>query len=128
MEKLIYLDTHVVVWLYSGRTELFSKTALTAIEQNDLRISPIVELEIKYLHETDRISVKAETVMAELSETMGLRKCEMDFIKIVDRALRMSWTRDPFDRIITAQASIGNARLLTKDRTLLSQYQHAFWD
>jgi PIN domain nuclease of toxin-antitoxin system len=128
MEKLIYLDTHVVVWLYAGQTELFSKIALNAIRQNDLLISPIVELEIEYLHETDRISVKAETVVAELSETIGLRKCEKDFSKIVNRSLRMSWTRDPFDRIITAQASINNSRLLTKDRTILKHYQQAFWD
>ncbi len=31
-------------------------------------------------------------------------------------------------RIITAQASINNSRLLTKDRSLLKHYKHAFWD
>ncbi len=50
MAAVIYLDTHVVVWLFSGRTELLSSRAVNAIENHDLLISPIVSLELQYLY------------------------------------------------------------------------------
>ncbi|HPQ42427.1 MAG TPA: PIN domain-containing protein [bacterium] len=48
----MFLDTHVVVWLYEGRTELFTDAARNAIDANDLAISPMVLLELAYLEET----------------------------------------------------------------------------
>ena len=36
----------------------------------------------------------------------------------------MSWTRDPFDRVITAQAALEQDRLITKDRVILEKYEH----
>ena len=45
----IYLDTHVVVWLYAGETSKLSQAAEELINTNDLLISPIVLLEMNYL-------------------------------------------------------------------------------
>ncbi len=39
-----------------------------------------------------------------------------------------SWTRDPFDRIITAQASLNEALLITKDGSIRKNYARAVWD
>jgi PIN domain nuclease of toxin-antitoxin system len=39
-----------------------------------------------------------------------------------------TWTRDPFDRIIVAQARLRGAPLLTKDRTIQTHHAEAFWD
>ena len=38
-----------------------------------------------------------------------------------------SWTRDPFDRMIVAQAALREAPLLTKDRVLHEHYDRAVW-
>jgi PIN domain nuclease of toxin-antitoxin system len=100
---------------------------LEEIEQNDLLVSPVVELEIQQLFETGRLSVRPETVFAELETSVGLRKCNLDFTKVVWKSLRMTWTRDPFDRIIAAQASLAGARLLTKNRIILANCPFAFW-
>ncbi|MCF7950382.1 MAG: hypothetical protein K9L57_01970 [Spirochaetaceae bacterium] len=40
---------------------------------------------------------------------------------------RHKWTRDPFDRLITAQADIQAASLLTKDGTIRTHYPKAVW-
>ena len=37
------------------------------------------------------------------------------------------WTRDPFDRIITAQADLEKATLITKDATIRAHYSRAMW-
>ncbi len=39
-EEAIYLDTHVVAWLYAGRVDLLSTRARTLIDAEELRISP----------------------------------------------------------------------------------------
>jgi len=128
MESVIYLDTHVVVWLYAGEMDLFSRRAIRSLEKNDPIISPIVELELQYLLETERITVPPDEIIQTLAVEMGLRKCTHHFASIVTKSLKMTWTRDPFDRIITAHAAIDQSLLLTKDQTIASNYQNAFWD
>jgi len=127
MGDLIFLDTHVVVWLYSGDLDLFSPQIQQDLEDNELLVSPIVALEIQYLHEIDRITTGAEEVIEELKRTMGLQISDVPFPQVVSQALFNTWTRDPFDRIIVAQAALGHDRLLTKDQTILDHYEYAYW-
>jgi len=55
---MIYLDTHVVVWLYAGDKKRFPAAVCKRIEDNELLISPIVLLELQYLKETGRLLVE----------------------------------------------------------------------
>lgn len=128
MEDVIYLDTHVVIWLYAGETTLFSKKALNSLQNNHLLISPVVELELQYLLETKRILIPPDEVIRTLAIEIALSKCTHHFHSVITKSLEMSWTRDPFDRIITAQAAINHSHLLTKDATILSNYKEAFWN
>ena len=125
---MIYLDTHVVVWLYSGDIHLFPVTASQFIEDHDLLISPIVLLELQYLQEIRRITVEPTVIFDNLSETVGLQKCRSSFGQVVAESMRISWTKDPFDRIITATAALHNAVLLTKDEKIRQKYSQALWD
>ena len=127
MADLIHLDTHVAIWLYAGDLNLFSLQARRDLEENALFISPIVTLEIQYLREIGRISAEAGEMIEELRRTIDLQISDTPFSQVVAQALRHTWTRDPFDRIITAQAALGQHRLLTKDRTIRDHYQRAYW-
>ena len=125
---LIYLDTHVVVWLYASGGERLSSTARERIEAVDrLLISPMVSLELTYLYEIDRIAVSAARIVAYLAARVGLRMSDRPFAEVASVASRQSWTRDPFDRIIVAQAALDEAQLLTKDRTIHEHYHGAVW-
>jgi PIN domain nuclease of toxin-antitoxin system len=128
VEAVIYLDTHTVVWLFAGQLDLFPKRAVDAIEGNDCLISPMVILELHYLFETERIKVAAERIIHELSLSIGLSLCNRPFGEVVTQAVSLKWTRDPFDRIITAQAMAGHASLVTKDDTIRDYYKRAIWD
>jgi PIN domain nuclease of toxin-antitoxin system len=125
---MIYLDTHVVVWLAAGNRDNLSQAACRAIDNNDLRISPIVKLELHYLFEAGKITLSPEKVIGGLDEAVGLTVCEEPFIKVIHEACKISWTRDPFDRIITAQAMIHKTPLVTKDAIINKHYPHAIWD
>jgi len=127
MAALIYLDTHVVAWLYAGRTDLLSLRAKDAINRDELLVSPMVTLELEYLHEIDRLKVRAESVMRSLQGQLGLRVCDLGFPEIVASAVGQRWTRDPFDRLIVAHAVATGRPLLTRDETIRRHYRRALW-
>jgi PIN domain nuclease of toxin-antitoxin system len=124
---VIYLDTHVVVWLYAGKTELMSKTAVEYIENNDLYISPIVYLELKFLYEISRIKIAPAEILENLSASIGLSVCDKKFFQVINEGISLDWTRDPFDRIIVANAIANDAVLITKDTKILENYLKACW-
>ncbi|MCB2220849.1 MAG: PIN domain-containing protein [Bacteroidetes bacterium] len=128
MEKLIFLDTHVLIWLYAGKLKLFSNLALREIRKSNLYFSPVVKLELQYLYEIGKISEKPGKIVNALKQEIGLKEANDDFAEIVEEALNHDWTRDPFDRIISAHAKIRDVKLLTKDQTILSNCTFAFWE
>jgi PIN domain nuclease of toxin-antitoxin system len=124
---LIYLDTHVVVWLYAGQVERLSDQARELINENQLCLSAVVRLELQYLYEIQRVTVEANEILLDLSDRIGLKICDTGLNTIVGGALELSWTRDPFDRIIVANAALDNNILVTKDQTILGNYGNARW-
>jgi PIN domain nuclease of toxin-antitoxin system len=123
----IYLDTHVVLWLYEGLLKKLTKAGRDSIEANDLLISPIVRLELQYLYEIKRSTQRAGNILSELGAQIGLTVCDLPFDQVVRRASELTWTRDPFDRLIVAQAMGKNFRLLTKDAGIRRHSSLAFW-
>lgn len=126
---MIYLDTHVVFWLYAeGAGAALSPAARAAIQEAaDIRISPMVRLELQYLYEVERTAVPAGPILDELAPALGLRVCDIPFALVVQEAEGMHWTRDPFDRLIVAQASVNHAALVTKDEVIRQWYPGVVW-
>jgi len=124
---LIYLDTHVVVWLYAGKIKKLSEQAKELINDHEVIISPVVRLELQYLFEIQRVTDEANKIVFDLSDRIGLKMCDKSLNTIVISALDLSWTRDPFDRIIVANAAVNHNILLTKDQNILENYEKAMW-
>jgi len=125
---MIYLDTHVVLWLYAQKGRGLSDRALRLIEQaTSILISPIVLLEMDLLREIGRVSVGSEQIFRYMAQRIGLGACEKPFLDVVRLASQQTWTRDPFDRIITAQAAINQDTLITKDSTIRRHYPRSEW-
>lgn len=97
---MIYLDTHVVLWLYVGERNKLSDFVRSIIAQEFLlACSPIVRLELQYLYEIRRITDQPNVILDDLLERIDLNICKKDFSLIIDQALGISWTRDVFDRL-----------------------------
>lgn len=124
---MIHLDTHVVVWLYLGDLSLFPASVRRELNRSDLVISPVVELELQYLHEIERVRVPASDIVHELEQSIALQFSDTSFHSVVRAAMSHSWTRDPFDRMIVAQAAVDGAPLLTKDANIRRHHRAAFW-
>jgi PIN domain nuclease of toxin-antitoxin system len=124
---VIHLDTHVVVWLVQGDTQSL-RPAQARLEQNALAISPMVLFELQVLYEIRRLGVPAREAVDSLAEALGLALVDVPFLDVARHAQALSWTRDPFDRLIAATALACNAPLLTRDRTMLANLPLAVWE
>ncbi len=124
---MIYLDTHVVVWLYLGDVSMFSPSVERAIENNSLLISPVVALELTYLYEIGRLKTLPATMLDYLQNHLDLNSCQIPFEHVIAEAVKQTWTRDPFDRIIVGQAAVRTCGLITKDRTIEAHYAQTIW-
>lgn len=67
-------------------------------------------------------------MLAALSRSIGLDVADVGVATLTEAAVSLSWTRDPFDRLIAAQAIVADAPLVTADRTILENLPQAVWD
>ena len=127
MATIAHCDTHTVLWLYAGEIDRLGTRAIEAIETFELMVSPIVRFEIQFLLEIDRINEKPERIFKSLAKDFGIRVCGDPFETVVESAEQINWTRDPFDRLIVAQAIVGQAQLITKDKVIRKHFRHCIW-
>lgn len=124
---MIHLDTHAVAWLYAGDLARFPRPVREVLEEEQLTVSPMVELELQLLYEIRRIADPGRTILDDLVERVGLRVSSAPFQRVVAAAAKFDWTRDPFDRLIVGQALADAARLVTRDRVIRRHYRAALW-
>lgn len=124
---MIFLDTHVVIWLHAKLLDKLSSDAIQQIEDNEILITQMVRLEMQYLFEIGRIKVTPEAIIKDLNKTIGLKISQMKVEQVFDHAIDYQWTRDVFDRLITAEAEAMGVTLVTKDKKILANYEKAIW-
>jgi PIN domain nuclease of toxin-antitoxin system len=123
-----YIDTHIVIWLCEGLTEKLTRPAAVAIDSSQVEISPMVLVELQYLFEIKRIARPAMALFDQLHTLIGLRMSEHPFPAVAQTAVLETWTRDPFDRMIVAQArSDGYSGLITADAKIREHYSKTIW-
>lgn len=124
---MILLDTHAALFLHAGELELFTSPTLTLLETEMLSISPMVLLEMDYLKEIGRINFDSRQILKDMKRDLEINVASNGWLEIILQASSLTWTRDPFDRIIAAQALYLETPLLTKDRAILDNCSRAFW-
>jgi len=127
MEGMIFLDTHAAIWLYSGHLDLFKPKVLQLINEKQVCISHIVRLEMKYLYEIGRINHQPDVIIDALKDEIGLVFSDNNMERIISQAIHLDFTRDPFDRIIVADAYINNSFLISKDQNIKKHYKNTVW-
>ena len=84
--------------------------------------------ELKERLQIESHSFFSDTKLQEIIEIeLGISIEDRSVSKLTMQALSLSWTRDPFDRMIVAQAALDRAKLITRDRNILKHYQNAVW-
>jgi len=125
---IAYLDTNVVVWLAQGNLARISPRATSLLEQAELLYSPMVLLELEYLYEVKRTKLPARDIQSKVEHELDIRLCDLPFSTIVRAALDEKGTRDPFDRLIVANAKAnGFAWLISADEEIARHYPRTVW-
>ncbi len=92
-----------------------------------LRLSPFVVLELQTLYEIGRLRETARWILESLRSD---HRVEVDGDAVdaaATRAIDLSFTRDPYDRLIAAHALCTGATLLTADGNILQHVSCARW-
>jgi PIN domain nuclease of toxin-antitoxin system len=124
---VVYLDTHIVAWLYEGLTEKLTERARKAIEDSELYIGQMVRLELQYLYEIGRLKERPGKIINYLSRAINLQTSNMSLQEIMDRASSISWTRDVFDRILVAEAAATASGFITADSNIRTNLKYTIW-
>jgi PIN domain nuclease of toxin-antitoxin system len=125
---IAYLDTNALLWLSEGSLVGLSPKIDRVLEQADLFFSPMVLLELELLYEIKRSKRPASDIQRKVEYELGVRLCDLPFATIASAALDEKWTRDPFDRLIVANAKAnGFAWLISADEAIRKHYPRAVW-
>jgi PIN domain nuclease of toxin-antitoxin system len=124
---VIHVDTHVLVWLWERKAK-HARVLARRINGQHVSVSPAALLELQCLGEIGRFTASPADVVAGLAQSIGLTVAATSFADIVERSLTMSWTRDPFDRLIVANAAVEGVKLLTFDDRIHQHFPDALWD
>lgn len=125
---IAYIDTHVAVLVTHTPKKLPRSAANTLRRATKIRISPAVILELQMLREIGRLNVEPNAFIEALRESFELEVCKLPFVDVAEAARTLSWTRDPFDRFIVAQASLAGSVLVTRDQVIRDNFTRAVWD
>ncbi|MFZ0612558.1 MAG: PIN domain-containing protein [Desulfobacterales bacterium] len=123
-----YLDTHIVAWLYAGLVDKFTPTAKVGIDDRSVVISQFVRLELQYLYEIGRLKIKPDKMIRNLSSEINLKVSECPLNTIIEEALKITWTRDVFDRLLVAETMQDQSSvLITADKKIREKFSQALW-
>ena len=123
---VVFLDTHVAVWLFAEADRIPGQVQ-AFLDASELYVSPMARLELSLLHEIGRVKDPASAVLGALRRDLGLQVEESGWARAAEIADHLTWTRDPFDRLITAHAMSFGAVLCTRDARIREHYAETFW-
>jgi len=121
MASELLLDTHFLLWITLGSKRLADFPWIH--DRTPWRISPVSLLEIEFLAEVGRIEGSGHAFAEAISRDGRFLVDEVPLAALIRRALDLSWTRDPFDRLLAAHSAARRLPLCTVDGTLLRHHQ-----
>jgi PIN domain nuclease of toxin-antitoxin system len=125
----LLLDTHAFLWFAAGDRRL-SRVARAALEQDDaeLAISAASVWEIAIKASLDRLQLPTTVekyIDAKIGE--GYRVMPIDWQHTAAVKQLPFYHRDPFDRLLAAQALIEETPLVTRDRIFRKYGVETIW-
>ncbi len=113
----LLLDTHIALWLVTDAMQLSPEARRAIVSAEAVHVSVVSIWELAIKHSTGKFETPAERVRFRFEEAgLLLLPVTPEHAITVDR---LPWHhRDPFDRMLVAQALCEPLRLLTHDARL----------
>ncbi|NET61219.1 MAG: type II toxin-antitoxin system VapC family toxin [Symploca sp. SIO2E6] len=125
----LLLDTHTFIWWDSEPSKLSQRALALLTDKNNLRLLSVVSLwEMQIKHQLGKL-----TLSKSLAEIISIQKD--NFIEILpinaDHVLALDsvpiYHKDPFDRLLIAQAKTENAVLISCDSVFANYSVKVGW-
>lgn len=117
----LLLDTHFLIWLVLESKRIAQFPWINRYQP--WGVSPVSFLEIQFLAEIGRLTVRnPEFTNAVMSDTRFVVD-DIPLTTLVRHALRLEWTRDPFDRLLVAHSSARRVVFCTTDRGIRHRHR-----
>ena len=116
------LDTHFLLWLVAGAPRLQEYDWLPGYRP--WGVSPLSLLEVHYLAERGRLRVDATALREAIDADPWFHVDDPPLLPVCRHAFELSWTRDPFDRLLAGHSLARRVPLITADRRI--RQNHAF--
>jgi len=115
----VLLDTHFLLWTALGSSRLASYEWLA--DRQPWVISPVSLLEVQFLGEVGRLRVRPDFFVKIRRDSRYLLD-EPALDAVIQAALPLAWTRDPFDRLLCGHSVVRRMPLCTLDRGMLANH------
>ena len=116
----ILLDTHFLIWLVLGSSRLKDFPWLDTYRP--WGVSPISLLEVQYLSEVGRIEIENPGFIETLLNDPRFIVDEIPLLSLIRHAISVTWTRDPFDRLLSAHSTARRISFCTADQLILEKH------
>lgn len=124
--KLV-LDTNSLIYYYNLGLRKFSEEVVSIMAESDLYFSASSLFELEYIYLKKRIIVSPDALIGRLTNEIDLLESQSSLSEVVRHSRNLSWTKDPFDRLIVGDAMALGAQLVTSDRLILQNFNQAIW-
>ena len=111
---MILLDTNALIWLQQGH-----RRARPLARVPRVYVSPASLLELQFLSESGRIRFAGAASVSTIASDPRWTIDDPPSSRWCLAASEIGWTRDPFDRLIVAHASLRGWKLATADEPIL---------
>jgi PIN domain nuclease of toxin-antitoxin system len=117
----LLLDTHTFIWWYNEPDKL-SKPVLTACQDKEnlilLSVASAWEMQIKLQSGKLKINLPLAEVIDHQRQDNGMEVLPVTLAHVLALQSLPLHHKDPFDRLLIAQANVKNAVLVSKDAVL----------
>jgi PIN domain nuclease of toxin-antitoxin system len=115
----VLLDTHVLLWWLSGETKL-SRRARNAIQDQETEVLVSAASALEIAIKTKAGKLDAGPLMADFHhelEQEGFSELRITCDHAIRAGLLKGSHKDPFDRMLAAQAQAENLQVVSKDKS-----------
>lgn len=120
------LDTHALLWWMTNDRRL-SRRARETITNEEILVSVVSAWEIEIKRGLARIEADTHAILEEVTGTVGFAWLEIGPAHVVALADLPPLHRDPFDRMLVAQAQLEHVSLISRDREVRRYEVETIW-
>jgi len=115
------LDTHFLIWITGNAKRIRRYPWLSHYEP--WGVSAISFLEIQLLTESGRLNLRNPQFTEAVLSDARFAVDEVPLVALIQKSLQLSWSRDPFDRLIAAHSIARRVPLCSVDSVMIENHK-----